>query len=442
MKSNMKNKKTPASTNKKKSLPAASSRSHRKAAREGVRNSQSNDGSYLVSDANASSEVPAMQLTSNSAPGETNNTVLMAFLQKLDDSNRQIMRRMDDLERRNTINSTPVGSPSTGARLVTIDERPTVQNHRSQCTAGPSEALNPRELFAAHPPPTVPELPGQVRGNRRTSASAEDRRVSAKPSLVRSANSELFAPSNGHLNNHIFRSTDDSAVRQPTVPTVDALRRMPTVNDAVTQLLSHYEQGTGQELVQGKPVSKQSGRYNNTDTSALYPQFRWPNEGYTGGATKKRIGYDDLSVPQWVAGQLTNAIQIQDNDVLRSVLTQMVFTMRDASSIPWPAVREAYACSMHEVEEGRLAWSDSTQWALNRLSASQVALVNGRTLSQQQKGRTCRYYNENSCTHEGHHGIYKHNCAYCWKQGRSNTHPETKCHLKGSIKQQDEQASK
>ena len=156
MKSNMKNKKTPASTNKKKSLPAASSRSRRKAAREGVRNSQSNDGSYLVSDANASSEVPAMQLTSNSAPGETNNTVLMAFLQKLDDSNRQIMRRMDDLERQNTINSTPVGSPSTGARLVTIDERPTVQNHRCQHTAGPSEALNPRELFAAHPPPTVP----------------------------------------------------------------------------------------------------------------------------------------------------------------------------------------------------------------------------------------------------------------------------------------------
>ena len=98
-----------------------------------------------------------------------------------------------------------------------------------------------------------------------------------------------------------------------------------------------------------------------------------------------------------MAGQLTNAIQIQDNDVLRSVLTQMIFTMRDASSIPWPAVREAYASSIHGEEEGRLTWSDATQWALNRLSASQVALVNSRTLSQQQKGRTCRFYNENSC---------------------------------------------
>ena len=108
--------------------------------------------------------------------------------------------------------------------------------------------------------------------------------------------------------------------------------------------LLHYEQGNGHELIQGKPASKRSGRYNR-DTSVLQLQFRWPNEGYTGGATKNRVGYDDLSVPQWVAGQLTNAIQIQDNDVLRSVLTQMIFTMRDASSIPWPAL------SMHEVEE-------------------------------------------------------------------------------------------
>ena len=56
-----------------------------------------------------------------------------------------------------------------------------------------------------------------------------------------------------------------------------------------------------------------------------------------GGAAKKKIGYDDLLVPQWVAGQPTNAIQNQNNDILRSVLTQIIFTMRDASSFPWHA---------------------------------------------------------------------------------------------------------
>ena len=87
--------------------------------------------------------------------------------------------------------------------------------------------------------------------------------------------------------------------------------------------------------------------------------------------------------------------------------------MRDASSLPWSAVREAYASSMHEVEEGRLAWSDSTQWTLNRLSAFHMALANSQILSLQNKGRTCEFYNEGACNHEGHHGINKHKCAHC-----------------------------
>ena len=77
-----------------------------------------------------------------------------------------------------------------------------------------------------------------------------------------------------HLNHVDSRSADDSAARHPTMPTLEALRRMPTVNDAVTQLLSHYEQSNGQQLIQGKPAPKRSGRYNNTDNSVLQPQFR------------------------------------------------------------------------------------------------------------------------------------------------------------------------
>ena len=119
------------------------------------------------------------------------------------------------------------------------------------------------------------------------------------------------------------------------------LRKMPVVNDAVTQLLSDYEQGNGQELIQAKPESKRSDRYNNTDASALQPQFRWPNESYTGGISKKMIGFDDFLIPKWVAGLLINAIQIQDDDILRSVFTQTIFRLRDV----WPEFTEAYASS-------------------------------------------------------------------------------------------------
>ena len=56
--------------------------------------------------------------------------------------------------------------------------------------------------------------------------------------------------------------------------------------------------------------------------------------------------------------------------------------IRGAVSFPWPAVRAAWASSMHQVEEGYLSWADATQWAIIRLSASQVALDHTRALQK------------------------------------------------------------
>ena len=133
-----------------------------------------------------------------------------------------------------------------------------------------------------------------------------------------------------HISDTAFRSAEDLNAASSTVPTLDSLRRMPSVNDAIMQLPSHYEQENTQELLQGKPVSERSSQYNNTDTSNLQPHLSWPNKGFTGDGAYKWISCDDLTLPQWVAGQLTNVVQIQDNDILRSVLNQIIFAIRDA----------------------------------------------------------------------------------------------------------------
>ena len=76
---------------------------------------------------------------------------------------------------------------------------------------------------------------------------------------------------------------------------------------------------------------------------------------------------------QWAVGQLWNIYNMKNPDTSRQVLLQVA--IRDATSLPWQAVHNAYAASMHEVEDGNLTWGDSTQWALNRLSASQIAIM-------------------------------------------------------------------
>ena len=90
----------------------------------------------------------------------------------------------------------------------------------------------------------------------------------------------------------------------------------------------------------------------------------------------------------------------------------MVLAKRDMISLPWQAVWAARAVSMTDIEEGRLGWADSTQWSLNCISNSQLALLNSLNVSTSgQKTRICHCF---SMSVPVHHGLYKHFCVpYC-----------------------------
>ena len=211
------------------------------------------------------------------------------------------------------------------------------------------------------------------------------------------------------------------------IPSIQALRGNAGISEAVNSLLASYEGNFQSELARGKQNVKKSGRYNTDDSIVTPPHLRWPNEGCYSSNDKKRVTYDELSLPQWVAGQLTNIYSISDPTLVKQALLQMIFAMRDITSLPWTAIRTAWASSMHEVEEGNLWWAHSTQWAINRLSSSQIALAHTQTSTQQSSSkRPCKFFNEGSCTHEGHHGNYSHLCTHCIKQGKILQHPESK----------------
>ena len=119
---------------------------------------------------------------------------------------------------------------------------------------------------------------------------------------------------------------------------------------------------------------------------------------------------------------------MQDHVIARQALVQVIAAMKDVVSIPFTAVKYAWACSMHKLKEENLTWGDSTQWALNQLSASQVSMISSHSAPLSQK-KFCKYFNEGSCTHEGHHGLYKQTVA-SGRQGRIANHPENKCNFK------------
>ena len=251
----------------------------------------------------------------------------------------------------------------------------------------------------------------------------------------------LMVRTEGLQNSHRGAGVPTHEARDAMAPRLDVMRSIPSISSAVSKLLAHYDDQANQEAFPGKgyTVRKKSGRYNVTDNPIANPQFRWPNEGLVSNSHLKKPPYDDLSMAQWVSGQLNNILLIEDAVTVRNVLTQMAMAMKDAITLPWPAVRSAWAVSMSEVEEGRLGWADSTQWALNRISNSQLAVLNSHTsTSGGQRSKICRFYNEGNCNNEGHHGMYRHFCANCHKQGRSLMHPEIRCMSRSTGRVQDQ----
>ena len=151
--------------------------------------------------------------------------------------------------------------------------------------------------------------------------------------------------------------------KDAVVPSLERLRAMPHMASTVSDLLTQLEAQSHHDVLQGKGFlhRKKSGRYNTTDMPVGKPEVRWPNEGFVSSLNSKKPAYDEMNLQQWAVGQLNNALQIEDNALLRHVLTQIVLALRDSVALPWPAVRAAWAVSMTEVEEGRLQWHDTTQ---------------------------------------------------------------------------------
>ena len=195
------------------------------------------------------------------------------------------------------------------------------------------------------------------------------------------------------------------------------------------------------ESVHGKFLKKKSGRYNINDTCSTDPELRWPNEGCFVGILKKRVTYDDLSLGQFASGQINNILEVSDPRVAKAMLLQLSETINSAENLSWHIAKGAYACNMHNLEEGRLSWLDEAQWGYKRLSYSQSLMISSTQQAQHSSFVTsgngkqkvpCKYFNKGQCSnltdHEGTSVHYVHTCAHCYKFNRKiSPHPEVKC---------------
>ena len=194
--------------------------------------------------------VPSHTYTSVSeASGVLNpNRAILSALTRLEAANQNLAHRIERMERGANNNSTPVQSPRPietvsfnlpqGSRWGR-DSSP-IANQRTHSQV--SHGCGGREL-----PVTHQSLPN---------ASHTDFSHSLSHS----------APT-GH-------TEAMEASRDTIIPSVDAVRSIPSISSAVSRLLAQYEDQTHQDIVPGKDfIRKKSGHYNTTDTCNTKPEL-------------------------------------------------------------------------------------------------------------------------------------------------------------------------
>ena len=304
-------KKSPSEA-KKKSLTSSKSKASMKKSTKKSKVTEMNDGSYLQSQgamghSSAQGSVSTVSNASgNSIQEETSvatNQAILSMLQKIDASNQALTKRIDALERQNTISSTPVASPTCPDPRVsqfTSIHQGQMAKTVTKAGVGISQA--------------IPVTHHNAVNNIPIAANASAQSVSRESGQV---------------------------AKDAMAPRLEVMRSIPSISSAVSQLLARYDDQADQDAMPGKGHNyrKKYGRYNVIDTLIVGPQFRWPNEGLISNSHLKKPTYDELDMAQWVSGQLNNVLLIEDNVTLRNVLTQVAMAMRDAVSLPWTAVR-------------------------------------------------------------------------------------------------------
>ena len=325
------NKKTPLKGGRKRVTASARARISTRKIRKSVKGNT--QGSYLEEpEQPAVSTIPSTDPTSPAPLGQESTSMIISMLQKLSDSNQSLIQRVERIEQKNAGEHININQTSH----LPVQA---LQGHGP--VASTSRLPHPHQFHT----PTQTQLIGNGTRARNTGA------IHAQ--LPQQGQSEVIQNPMGPKARASDIQTDG------VVPTLEAIRRIPTISDTVSNLLASYEDQV-KAAIQGRQHRK-SGRYNSTDMALTAPEFRWPNEGFHGQTGKKKTVYDDLTLPQWITGQLTNIYHMRDQNTARQALLQVILAMKDATSLPWTAVRNAWATSMHDLEEGHLGWHDSTQ---------------------------------------------------------------------------------
>ena len=259
---NMGKRKTPAMKQKK-----ASSATARKSSKKVSPGHTDLNGSFIQSVIPVEPDTTAASSSSQLPHTQDKSDSILTMLQRPEESNQAIMKRVSDLESQKSDN-------------------PVVRNPQLQPDVNTDILQNNMHLLISTLHSGTQLTGSGVQANTQAQALHDP---STSAATLQAIPSSLPTPPTVQ---HAAHFTSDGIV-----PNINVLRQNQNISQSVT-----YEAQARQDVAQkGKAPTKKS-----IEAVAIIPKLRWPNEGYYRVQGKRKATYDELSIPEWAADQLNN----------------------------------------------------------------------------------------------------------------------------------------
>ena len=157
---------------------------------------------------------------------------------------------------------------------------------------------------------------------------------------------------------------------------------------------------------------------------------------YSGGPTKQRVTYDNLSLTQFVQGFVKNVLDEPNQKSRDKMLAYLGDLMEDATDFTWANAKAAHAVLLCQMERGVLTWADTSRIERIRRAHAQKHSITKQNWGKNQENKRpwfCKQFQSGACNffrdHEVSGCLHRHICAYCLSQGRQLVHAEKDCHF-------------
>ena len=173
------------------------------------------------------------------------------------------------------------------------------------------------------------------------------------------------------------------------------------------------------------------------------------------GSSKERISYDQLTMPQWMAGFCRTMREETNQNLKDHMLNYLIDLMDDANDFSWGAAKASHAVLLCRMEQGEVTGYDQID-RIDRIRRANAqkhmtqdplypnnAQFGKKTTLKAGKTMPCQFFNQNSCsytsTHETRGVLYKHICSHCFTTAnRTFSHSEMDCRNKKKISPKNE----